>query len=118
MADEKLLEFKDWVLEIMDDDNLGVREFARRVGVSHPTISDILAGGKPSLKTVEAIAKYKRMPVSSVLQIAKIIQPPKMGDGADELVHINEMLNRENQEDVLDYAKLKLKKQEKDKKKK
>jgi len=54
-------DFRSFVLDVMNDENVGVREFARRLGVSHPTVSDVLAGGKPSLKTCRAIAKHRHM---------------------------------------------------------
>lgn len=49
--------FIDWLQGEMDQRNLGIRETARLAGVSHPTISDILNGSRPSIKTCKALAK-------------------------------------------------------------
>lgn len=50
-------EFIDWLQKEMDQRNLGIRETARLAGVSHPTVSDILNGKRPSIKTCKALAK-------------------------------------------------------------
>jgi len=49
--------FIDWLQEEMERRNLGIRETARLAGVSHPTVSDILNGKQPSIKTCKALAK-------------------------------------------------------------
>lgn len=107
-------DFRSFVLDVMEDENVGVREFARRLGVSHPTVSDVLAGGKPSLKTCRAIARYRHMHLSTVLKIANIMDDPSMDEGAQELVTKYSLLNSKNQEDVEDYIAMKLEKQEKE----
>jgi len=110
-------DLRTYVLKVMDEDNLGVREIARRLGVSHPTVSDILAGGQASLKTCKAIAKYKRVPLTTVLKIARLDNEPLDNEGSKEIIHVINMLSQSNKEDVLDYANMKLKKQDKEGKK-
>jgi transcriptional regulator with XRE-family HTH domain len=51
-------EFHIWLSKKFDERNWGIREAARQIGISHPTISDILTYRKqPSFDTVLAIAK-------------------------------------------------------------
>lgn len=112
---EEELEFKDWVDKLMKDENLGVREFARRIGISHPTVLDILSGITPSLKTCKAIAEYTRTPLSVVLQRAGIMNGPKMTDEKrQELIHLYDMMNEGNQDDQIAYARMKLQMQERE----
>jgi hypothetical protein len=48
-------EFIDWLKKEMEVRNWGIRETAIKVGVSHPTISDIVTNGRlPSFETVGA----------------------------------------------------------------
>ncbi len=109
--------FAAWVIELMKAENLGVREFARRVGVSHPTISDVISGMTPSLKTCKAIADYTKMPLSVVLKKAGIMNEAKMDDAShQELAHIFESMNDVNRGDLIDYARMKLDKQKREEK--
>jgi len=110
-------DIRSFVLKIMEDDNLGVRELARAIGVSHPTVSELLATGKASLKTYKALAKYARMPLTNVLKIANVLSDPKSDEKTQEVVYIMGSLNEVNKEDVSDYAKMKLQKQERETKK-
>lgn len=111
-------EYKDlrtYVLKIMDEDNLGVREFARRLHVSHPTVSDILSGGQASLKTCKAISEYKRVPLSMVLKLAKLDNEPLDNESSKEILLVVNMLDEDNKMDVRDYARMKLKQQNREK---
>jgi len=115
MGMEEHSNLAELVQSTMDADNLGVREFARRLGVSHPTVSDILAGGEPSLKTLRALAKYKRMSLSVLLKSAHMDDAPVTDDEytKEAAFLVSNLRNRSDKEDVTDYARMKLEKQEK-----
>jgi len=67
-APDKFIIFLD---ELLKSYNLGIREAARKIGVSHPTISDILTYKKrPSINTCLAIAKAFNLPEMMVIRLA------------------------------------------------
>ena len=66
--------FTNWLKSEMEARNWGIRETAAKVGVSHPTISDILTNGKtPSLDTIKALAKTFRKKDVTLLRLAEMI---------------------------------------------
>lgn len=64
-----------WLDQNMKNHNWGVRETARRAGLSHPTVSDILNGIQPSEKTCKALAKLFRTSPEVVLRMAGHLPP-------------------------------------------
>lgn len=72
-APEKFVIF---LKDLFRSNNLGIREAARLIGVSHPTISDIITYGKrPSINTCLAIAKAFNLPEMMVIRLAYDLQP-------------------------------------------
>lgn len=72
-APEKFIVF---LKDLLKSNNLGIREAARLIGVSHPTISDIITYGKrPSINTCIAIAKAFDIPEMKVIRLAYDLQP-------------------------------------------
>ena len=52
-------EFLQLIKVRMNEENLGIRELARRIGVSHPTITDIVTyGNMPSFDTCNKLSKW------------------------------------------------------------
>lgn len=52
-------EFLQMIKVHMKEENLGIRELARRIGVSHPTITDIVTyGNMPSFDTCNKLSKW------------------------------------------------------------
>lgn len=69
-------EFIQWLKAKMNDKNLGIRETARLVDVSHPTISDIVTlGKKPSYEVTRKIAKAFGEKEIYLLQLADHLDP-------------------------------------------
>jgi transcriptional regulator with XRE-family HTH domain len=50
-------EFSGWLTNKLDNERLGVRDAARLIGVSHPTVIDILNGETPSFDVCTKIAR-------------------------------------------------------------
>jgi len=69
----------EWLKANMEKNNWGIREVARRAGVSHPTISDLLNGKEPSLNTSVALAKLFNTTPEFILTLAGIF-PKKSND--------------------------------------
>jgi transcriptional regulator with XRE-family HTH domain len=98
----------EWLKLKMEDHNLGMRELARRVGVSHPTISDALNGKAPSLDTAIALAKVFDETPEFILRTAGILAPIGSIDEFREiLLRETANLTREEQLEVLAYISMK-----------
>ncbi len=61
---------KDIVKSEMEKRGLSIREFAKLVGVSHPTISDILNGEEPSFDVCSKTCPILNLPLERVLRAA------------------------------------------------
>ena len=67
-------EFVDWLKGELESRNLGIREGARLIGISHPTLSDIVTNGKrPSFETCIAIASAFQMQPEKVLRLSGLL---------------------------------------------
>jgi transcriptional regulator with XRE-family HTH domain len=74
--------FLNWLKSEMNDRNLGIRDTARLVGVSHPTISEIVTNGKmPSYDVCIALATAFQKPHIWVLRLASLL--PMAEDDAE-----------------------------------
>lgn len=102
-------EFVHWLEDRLNEKNWGIREAARHIGVSHPTISDILTVGKtPSFDTCIAIARtFKAHPVY-VLKLAGLL-PKDSTDLEDketgEMLMLFSQLSEDQQEQLIAMAK-------------
>lgn len=104
------------IAEIVDSEmkrrGLSIREFAKLVGVSHPLISDILSGGKPSYRTCEKLAPVLNMPVETVLRLAGYLPaPPSNTEYQEELLHLFSQLSPEDQKEILELLRFKAERQ-------
>ncbi len=111
--------FVDWL-----DDELRARdwtraELARRAGINESSLSLIYSGGRePGRKICDGIAKAFKLPSDNVYRIAGILpMKPNNDETVTEIVHIYHLLNEDNKDDLLDYAKNRLSKQERGDKK-
>lgn len=111
--------FVEWI-----DSELEAREWtradlARKAGITESSLSLIYSGGRsPGKKTCDGIAKAFRLPPDQVYRIAGILpMKPNNDETVTEIVHIYHLLNEDNKDDLLDYAKNRLSKQERGDKK-
>jgi hypothetical protein len=72
------VEFTEWFNKLLKDHNLGVREAARKIGISHPVVSGLQDGAKPTEGTCVKIALAFNYPTDLVLSKAGYISdyPP------------------------------------------
>ena len=98
----------EWLKLKMEERNLGMRELARRVGVSHPTISDALNGKPPSLDTALALAKVFEETPEFVLRTAGVLAPIATIDEFREiLLRETAEMSKDEQLEVLAYISMK-----------
>lgn len=62
--------FTEWFIKLLADNELGVREAARKIGISHPLVSDMQNGANPTEGTCVRIAIAFNLPADYVLALA------------------------------------------------
>lgn len=103
-----------WLITNMQTNNLGIRETARRAGISHPLISDILNGGKPSLETCSVLAELFKTPPEEILRLAGLLPPKAEKDVIMERAdYLMERLSPAKQQQAIEYLEFLLTREEK-----
>jgi len=103
-------EFVSWLKQEFEKRNWAIRAAARRIGVSHPTISDIVTLQKqPSYETCMAIAKaFNKSPVW-ILRLAGLL--PKiepLNFDFDEWRHVLANISDTDRAELMEIARGKL----------
>jgi DNA-binding XRE family transcriptional regulator len=102
------LEFIQWFTDELDTRNLGMRDAAKLIGVSHPTITEIVTYHKqPSFDTCLKIAKaFDENPVV-VLRRAALLPPAPAGDDLiEQALYDLGGIPIIDKEDILEYIKM------------
>ena len=101
---EEKPKLSDWLMANMQNHNLGTRETARRAGISHPLVSDILNGGKASLETCTVLAELFNTPPEEVLRLAGLLPSRAQKDVILERAdYLMERLSPEKQQQAIEY---------------
>lgn len=106
--------FVEWLEDQLDERTWTPSELSRRSGISQSAISLVLNGErKPGNAFCDGIAKAFKMPPDTVHRLAGLL-PVKPNDDStvSEITTIYHELDDENRQDLLDYARLRLQKQE------
>jgi transcriptional regulator with XRE-family HTH domain len=99
------VEFIQKIKSKMEEQNLGVSQLARKIGVSHPTIIELVTHGKkPSFDTCLALAKWLNEPDVLVLREAGLL-PPGPSDKV-RFEDLKEILEQLPEEDVLELKQI------------
>jgi len=100
--------FVKWFKDQMAAHNWGVREAARAIGVSHPTISEILAGRQPSFETcVRAAQAFGVAPLVVLVQAGLL--PENAEDATfEDMKFVLSQLSARDRQELLEFARLKL----------
>ena len=108
--------FVEWLDAELGERGWSPTELARRSGLSQSAISLVLSGDRnPGNKFCDGIARAFKLPKETVYRIADILDvKPNDDETVEEIVHIAHALSDTNKQDVRDYAKLRLEKQEKE----
>jgi transcriptional regulator with XRE-family HTH domain len=100
----------------MEIENLGVSQLARKIGVSHPTVIDLVTHGKrPSLDTCVALAKWLKQSDVSVLREAGLL-PPGPADEIrfDDWKYLLDQMSPEDEEEMRQMALVKIERRKKE----
>ncbi len=96
----------------MERRNMGVREAARVIGVSHPTLMKALAGDKITFEFAESLSKFLRLSTENVLRLAGLL--PRLAPGSEyyeKLIHKINSMSEEDKEHLMNYIDFLLSKQ-------
>jgi len=101
--------FTDWFNKLLKDNDLGVREAARKIGISHPMVLDMQNGARPTEGSCAKIAIAFNFPADFVLSLAGY-RPAGKKDKLVELIeHLTAQLpTEEDKNDVAEYIRLRL----------
>ena len=106
--------FVEWLDAELSARGWSRAELARRAGVTEASLSLIYSGDRePGTKICKGIAKALKLPDDVVYRVAGLLDvKPNEDQTVSEITHIYHELDEENQQDLLDYARLRLQKQE------
>ncbi len=96
------MEFIEKIKAKMSAENISVRELARILGVSHPTVTELVTyGHRPSFDTCIALAKWLKQTDISTLREAGLLPPdPKTEIKFDDWKELLKHLSDEDQAEI------------------
>lgn len=111
--DEKTVDLVTFLLEEMRVKRVSPADITKRTGLSASQVSKVLNRESPAgIKAIECFAQALGLPVDILFQYAGMLPKPLNHDEKrQELIHLYETMDNENREDVIDYARMKLEKQ-------
>jgi transcriptional regulator with XRE-family HTH domain len=110
--------FSEWLAKEMEKREWTQSDLARKADINRQVISTYInrKRAKPDEEVLSAIARAFKMPPETVFRAAGLLPPDSGSDSStEEITHIYNELNNGNREDLLDYARLRLQKQEREK---
>jgi len=112
-------DFVDFLLDVMEDKEISPADITKRSGLSPSQVSKILNRESPAgQKALDSFARALNLPVDDLYRRAGILpMKPNDDETVSEITHISHALSEENRQDVRDYARLRLQKQEREKSK-
>ncbi len=91
--------------------NLGLREAAKVIGTSHPTLGRALAGDKVTFEFAVQIAPFLHLSKEAAVRLAGLLPPvPESTAQSEQLLHLFEQMDEAKKEDLLFYARFLLQK--------
>ena len=99
--------FSVWIKTKLDAKGWGIREAARNMELSHPTISSMVTyGEQPSFYTCRALAKAFDVPVEEILRLAGLLpKPASWSPERDEWNHLFDQVPDDQRETLIAMAK-------------
>lgn len=109
-------DFVEWLDERLNERGWTRAELAKRANISEASLSLLYSGArKPGMKMCQGIAAALKLSPDDVYRAAGLLDAkPSDDEVVSEIAHISHSLNENNRQDLLDYARLRLQKQEKE----
>lgn len=105
-----MTEFTHWLKIELSRRGWSQAELARRAGLSKSGVSYVLTGARiPGALTVAAIARALDLPEDQVFEKAGLLSATIESPGANELLHLFTQLSLTDQEEIIEFVRLKLK---------
>lgn len=116
---ETEVDLVEFLLLEMRSKSITPADITKRTGLSASQVSKVLNRESPAgAKAIECFAQALSLPIDVLYQHAGILPKPLRHDEKrQELVHLYEMMNDDNKEDQIAYARMKLEKQDREEKK-
>lgn len=103
-----MVNFGNWLLELLQEENMSQSELARLANLSKGTISNLINGIKtPSQETLTAIARALKLPPETVFRAAGLLPPQSPeSEVIQQAAHLMLDLPEQEQLDILEFIKL------------
>jgi transcriptional regulator with XRE-family HTH domain len=110
------MNFSEWLSTELKNREWSNADLARYAKISRGSITNLLTGTRsPGPDILDAIAKAFRLPTEDVYRVAGLLPvKPNADETVSEITHIYHELDEDNRQELLDYARLRLNKQERE----
>lgn len=89
--------------------NLSLRDAAKKIGISHPTLGSVLSGGKPSFEIAVKLASFLHVPTEKVLRASGLLPEFEIkSEFEEQLLFLVNQMTEDQKQRLLDYAKFQL----------
>jgi hypothetical protein len=103
------IEFTDWFNRLLFDRGWGVREASRKIGISHPVVSNLQKGEQPTEGVCVKIAISTNFPTDYILSIAGYKDDYREDAMVDLIHHLASQLTaEEDKNEAVEYLRLRL----------
>ncbi len=108
MAKQASKSFMTWLKSEMDKRDWGITVTARKAGLTHPVISDILnLQVQPTFETCVALANAFRVPPDEVMRMASLLPGTDLDiddEDLQKIIDTYKYLSQEERKDIVAYA--------------
>jgi len=95
-------QLKTIISSTLEKQNLSIRELARRAGLAHPTVSNIINGAAPTYEVCAKLAPVLHLPLELVLRSAGLLTPSeKLTDEQQHMLYLFNSLESDKREIAL-----------------
>lgn len=100
--------FPEWLLNKLEQLDMTQAELARKSGITSGQVSRILSGQRGAeSKTLSAIAQALKLPPDEVYRAAGLLPPDNtINELIQQILHLTKELPPQEQQDILEFVKL------------
>lgn len=110
------MKFNDWLLERLKEFDWSQADLSRASGLTRSVISKYITGRTPDESALRKLAKAFKLPPETVFRAAGILPPaPEKDPEIEEMNYLLRNLQQEDIQDLIDLARAKLARYEKNK---
>lgn len=119
-SENNMNDFKEWLEKEMHEREWSMADLARYAGVARGSVANVLRGDRnPGKDFCDGISRAFKISPEVVYRRAGLLPPQSYGDeNRQELIHLYDLMSESSREDIIDFARMKLKKEERESKNK